>query len=561
VTVALLPFIVSAVALIVDVGSDYYPAGDVAGTELRTRDVGRHPVQLGLFSRDGWNHPGPLSFYLLAVPYRLAGSRSIGLNLGALLLNGAAIAGVVAIAKRRGGLPLMLLTLLGCGLVVHSLGPEFVREPWNVSMTVLPFGLLIFLAWEMTCGATWALPVAAFVASFCVQTHVGYALLAGPLCLVGTLCLFARRGDRSAVLRAALIAAGVLAVLWLPPVVQQLLSVDDGNLGKILSYFRNDSDKAVHTLTEGWRVMSNQFGLRPEWITGHRQLTPIGFEPTSLHSPAVPVLLVPFSAASLWLWRRREGDATRLAATVWLVLSLGVVWVARTLGRVYGYRLGWTWLVTMMASVVTLWAAWKFLEPHAKPMARRALGVVCALGVGVVTLVNCVDAARWGVPMPLQSPQVGALARQLGASLPAGDGDIVGRCSGDGCIYMSGLMLWLERHGYPARVDSATGLIGSDAPHRVHRRGRIRAVLDIEVSRPFGKFEAASDRPGRTMIAYVGTLPRNERARLIKRMSAIQAQQRAGALDDATFYAEAKELAKKLSTHAVGVFLAEPSPG
>ena len=156
IALGLVPLLVSAVTVFVRVRSSYYPAGDVAGTELQVRDVGHHPVLLGLFSRDGWNHPGPILFYVLAVPYRLTGGRSIGLLLGALLINGAAILGMALIARRHGGTPLLLLTLLGCGLVVRSFGPDLVRDPWNVSITVLPFGLLVFLTWEMISGSAWA---------------------------------------------------------------------------------------------------------------------------------------------------------------------------------------------------------------------------------------------------------------------------------------------------------------------------------------------------------------------------------------------------------------------
>ena len=61
-------------------------------------------------------------------------------------------------------------------LLVNGLGPQFARDVWNPHITVLPFLLLGFLAWTMSCGDRWAAPVGAVVASFLVQTHVGYAL-------------------------------------------------------------------------------------------------------------------------------------------------------------------------------------------------------------------------------------------------------------------------------------------------------------------------------------------------------------------------------------------------
>jgi len=567
IALGLVPLLVSAVTVFVRVRSSYYPAGDVAGTELQVRDVGHHPVLLGLFSRDGWNHPGPILFYVLAVPYRLTGGRSIGLLLGALLINGAAILGMALIARRHGGTPLLLLTLLGCGLVVRSFGPDLVRDPWNVSITVLPFGLLVFLTWEMISGSAWALPAGAFVASFCIQTHVGYALLAAPLLVLGTSCLVAqsyRRVQagraaavrRSRPLRAALVAAGVLVVLWLPPVLQQITAAH-GNLGKIAGYFLDDSGKKAHTLAEGWRLTSNQFGSRPEWITGHRAVIPLRFEPASLLHAAFPVYLLPFVGVAFALWRRGERDAFWLTATVGLTLSLGVVWVARTLGPVYDYRLGWIWVVTMFAFVATAWGAWRLVDERVRPTTRRALGVACVVALGAITLVNAVYAAR---PVgDAYSPQVAVLARQTTAALPRGSGDVIVRCSGDeGCVYYAALILWLERHGISARTQSAYGLVGSDSAHRVHRHGPVRAILDVEISKPFGKFDAAADRPGHRMIAYWGLLPRAERAQLVRRMTAIRAQRDAGTLDKTSFYVEALDLDRRLSTAAVGVFLTQP---
>jgi hypothetical protein len=59
---AALPFLVSAVAVLLAVGSDYHAWGDVAAIELLTRDVPDHPPLLGLFSQGDWNHPGPALF-------------------------------------------------------------------------------------------------------------------------------------------------------------------------------------------------------------------------------------------------------------------------------------------------------------------------------------------------------------------------------------------------------------------------------------------------------------------------------------------------------------------
>jgi hypothetical protein len=98
----------------------------------------------------------------------------------------------LAIARRRGGTPLVVATLVAFLLVVRTLGPEFLGDDWNLTITVLPYALLAFLTWSMLAGEMWALPAAAFVASFLVQTHIGFLATAVPLLALGAGALAVR---------------------------------------------------------------------------------------------------------------------------------------------------------------------------------------------------------------------------------------------------------------------------------------------------------------------------------------------------------------------------------
>src|SRR5689334_8524947 len=88
--VVIVPF---ALLLVRVVRSGWLASSDWAAIELRTRDVGTsHTPLVGVYSRYGWNHPGPLLFYVLALPYRLFGAQGHGILAGALIVNAAAIA-------------------------------------------------------------------------------------------------------------------------------------------------------------------------------------------------------------------------------------------------------------------------------------------------------------------------------------------------------------------------------------------------------------------------------------------------------------------------------------
>jgi hypothetical protein len=527
---SLLPLLVSAVALVVDVGRSYVPTADYAYTELLTRDVGHHAVLTGLYSRADWNHPGPALFYLLSIPYRLTGSASIGIHLGALLINGAAIAGIALIARRRGGTRLLLMSLVGCGLLVRAVGPAFVSNPWNPDITVLPYALLVLLAWTMTCGDTWALPVAAGVASFCVQTHVGYAPMAIPLLLWGAalLVVHARRADTTrALARPAALAAAVLAVMWLPPAIDELVH-SPGNLARIVHYFEHP-DRPSQSLTVGFRIVGGAFGLPPEWVAGARP--PFGFLGDHLfaHAAPPPVLLVPFLVAGFVLWRRRASDGVRLVLTLLVALGFGVASVSRTVGDIAAYRLGWTWVLAMLASVVVGWTAWLLVSDRTGGL--RGAGdrwLVTASMVALVVLagLDSVAAARAGDPQPHWTPVMTTLSPPVAAALPARAGDVIVRWhSAAGQFLAPGVVLDLERKGIPARVDpDPASRFGA---HRVHRHGPVRAVVTI-----LSADGVLAPPPDARVVSYYGTKSRQELARAVASRRALDAARAAGTITD-----------------------------
>jgi hypothetical protein len=503
------PLAVSAVYLLVFVGADFYPSGDIVATEMRTRDVGSHAVWLGPFSRDGWFHPGPLLFYLLAVPYRLLGSSSVALCVGALLINGASVVGMAVIARRRGGVTAALLTLVCSSLLLRALGPEFLRVPWNVYVTVLPYGLLLFLCWTLVCGDRWAAPIAVFVASFLVQTNIGYAALALPVLGVATAWLVAqavarRRHEGTAgepglreLVRPGLLSIGVVAVLWAPPVVEQLRS-DGGNLGRIVRWFRDGGDE-VHSLLEGWRVVARQYAVPPEWVVGAEPVNLLG-EPAYVSGRVVPLLLVVAVVAAVVLWRRAGPRAGSLIG-VWAMASvLGVVATARTVGPLFGYRLHWSWVLGMVGGLLILWAGWLVVRDRGAALGR-ALVPLCVVAVAVLAGANAVSAVRAGTPGEEEGrwmDELGPALRAELADLPGRDGDVLIRSTSFGSVgYATSLALDLERHGRPVRLPN-----DSLGEHRAQVPGApLRAVVDVVVDGDIPQFLERSDRE---LIAYAG---------------------------------------------------------
>jgi len=542
---ALLPLAASAVALIVGVGTSYVAGSDQGLIELRTSDVGRHAVLVGPYARDGWNHPGPALFYALAPVYRLAGGNSIGLALGALLINGLAVVGIAVVARRRGGLPLLLLTLVGCAVLMRSLGAPFLRDPWNPYVTVLPFGLLVLLTWAMTTGEAWALPVGVGVASFCVQTHVGYAPIAIPLVVWGAIWLIVsvrrrrnaddRVGDdrhddndqRSRdLVRASLAVAAVLVVMWLPTVIQEL-TASPGNLTEIAQDFA-DPKSQTHTLVEGYRLVSGQFELVPQWLTGHVDVDPFSGQPLLLFSAAPPVLLIPFALAALAFWRWRISGAIRLVATLLTACVAGVFAVSRVTGPAYEYRLKWTWFLATLAFVAVMWAAWMLIARRVR--SARSMQVLFAVPLSalvVLGIVNTMSAVRAGEPQGNISTAVHTLDPQVLASLPERHGDVVVRTTSfEGDVYQTALVLYLESRGTAVRVDRSRQ--DEYGAVRVHQRNApVRAELTIAADQ---EFDTTAARPGLHLVAYWGTRSPEVRADVVQHHADLVAAYEAGTI-------------------------------
>src|SRR6185436_4168126 len=74
---------------------------DGAILEISTIEALKGRQLLGPYSRFGWNHPGPLYFYLQAPWYLASGSHTAGMQAGALAINLVAIGVVALVCARR----------------------------------------------------------------------------------------------------------------------------------------------------------------------------------------------------------------------------------------------------------------------------------------------------------------------------------------------------------------------------------------------------------------------------------------------------------------------------
>jgi hypothetical protein len=518
----LLPLGVAVITLFVSVRPEFLPTADHALIEMQVRDVGHHELLNGLYSREDWRHPGPMFAYLAAPLYRLLGSTAVAVNTVAVLVNGASIAGMALIARRLGGRGPMLAMLVASALLLRTLGAETVRDPWNNYVTVLPFGLMIFLTWAMLCRETWALPAGVVVASFLAQAHVGYVLLALPLLLLGAGALVVgavRAGpgpDRRGLVRPGLLALGLLALLWLPPVYDAAVNRRDSNMARLVSYFRHSQD-ATHSLIEGWGVVTGQFSWPPEWATNALGPNFLG-EDRHMYTRPLPVLLALVALAAVVVWRGTTGR--RLVVVLAVALGLGIVAVARTLGGAFYYRLFWAWIPPVVAFVLVGWAGWMLVERRWPQRGTRVLTAGAVAVLAVLAIVNSVTQVTTDTRAEADGQVVAALLPGLLDDLDGRDGTVViTDALGTGSWYARGLILELERQGLDVKVPATD--IAPLSAHRVYRGGRLAGAYVVTRDQWIDQYAAD---PSMTLVAEWSSVSSREEERHEHAVADIEAE-------------------------------------
>lgn len=515
-------------------GTTWYPTGDMAQAELHVRGLWSNPPLVGAAGRiqsdagvQG-SHPGPSLWFAMYPMYALLGRTSLGLMAAVLSVHTVAVLAALRLARRLGGAALMLGLALALALVARSSGPAFFLDPWNPWLAVLPFAVFLLAIWAaLALDPKW-LVVATIAGIHCVHCHAGYLVLVGGL---GTLTVAALvvRAVRSAGVRSLLApvgwSAGAAAVMWLPPLVDQLTRTP-GNLSILFQHFSSPQEPFI-ARSMAARIVTSELSVLGPWLTGPALIERNAF--------GVVVTLGLWAAAVRAAWRRRDQRALWLHGALGAAVLLGTVSVLRIFGSYQEYTIRWFWILTAVLLVGSLWTLWR-----ATPAVRRAtIGppmVLAAVGaLLVVTAVSVVQfAQRAELTGEADSRLVGALHRDVEASL-ARSGRYLVRWHdpvGLGAVPF-GLVLQLERDGYRPGVDQE--FTAAALPHRVLPEDEADGLLWVVLGRRIDDFRGD---PAYTEIAGADLRSDAERARydelsdfLVRRFTEIGRPELAGALD------------------------------
>ncbi len=521
VVVALIPIVGSAIRL---GHAGWLPEGDDAMIARRTMSVfSTHPPLSGQPSTAGnlftlahppapgggaatpaaeidASHPGPLEYYLLAVPYRLGGWSPWALLAAVALVNGACVVAAVVFAWRRLGVVGGLAATVAVLVVAERLGTWNLARPLNASIAVLPLLTGLVTTWAALDGDRWAVVVAAACLSLVVQAHLGAAplgavilllALAGPVWLRFSARLSRGPGRPLSPSRhqrsipnlsakwsqddhiadknghasrwPALAAVVVLAVAWVLVLVEQVTADGRGNVTRLAEVARLEVDRAG--LGFGLAAVAKEV-VRPVWpgvgpLPRISIIGPIAFAPAMLQLLAVAVLLV---AAAVWGQRSGRRWLMRMVAVVAVAVVVPMLVLARGPDEV---RLGPAYQLTSLVAVSAFlaFALTAALATAVRPFfvhtvaptqphegsTRRSPQVV---GLAVLTLavVALATAVFGGPTYATDNHRTQALADAIRAKVPKGTYKLSAQGTWAYLSSLDAVSVDLLRHGYDIRV-------------------------------------------------------------------------------------------------------------
>ena len=383
-----------------------------------------HTPLLGAWSPWGWAHPGPVLFYALAPFYRVFGETGVLVGMG--LLNAAAIAGVIVVAHRRGGVELAALAGLMMALLVHSLGVSLLVDIWNPFAAFLPFVLFVMLAWGVLCRDWMLLPVAILVGSSVVQIHAGYIPSSSrsscsprvlPSSSSSTTHAAHRHGKPAAPWTGAdglgcggarhLVARARTATVRRRPESAPLLCTS------VIRPSRPRAGRPVRCLRP--RVPAgHRLGRRPRHRTGVDR----GRARLARRTHVAVVV-----AAGLLAWRRRHRDVAWLCVVVVITVASALLATARLTGPLFVYVTRWWWAAAAIANLAIVWAVIRLAGNRTLDRVVTAAALVAIVVVGLMSVADLpVSFAH-----PEMTPAIGALERPTESALDHHDRYLIDR--------------------------------------------------------------------------------------------------------------------------------------
>ncbi len=365
---------------------DWSPQADPALMALRALDTGTartpllgQPSQSGLYADSvaSVHHPGPLHFYLLALPVRLLGG-TLGMLVVSVLVTGSCLVTSAWAVFRQLGRTAGVVAALALAAVAFTTGASSLVHPVSSSIAGYPLLLSAVLCWCVAAGDVRLLPLATVAVSFTAQQHLAVvpatvAMTAGALVLLGVTWRREGRWQDPASRRGLRVAAGwsgaIALVLWSPVLVQQAFG-GTGNLGQIVWFARHDERANLGLGRAVWQA-AHALGLPP--LLGRTEVTGAWLisRPTAATWVSAAAVLAVVAVICV-RWRAEHPRRATLGTMTAIVLAAGLyngasVPVGLEQARLSFYH--WTFVLAFFVALVIGLAV-------AEPVLRAARGSV-----------------------------------------------------------------------------------------------------------------------------------------------------------------------------------------
>jgi hypothetical protein len=482
-------------------------SGDIALIELRIREVvSAHPPLTGAYSRYGWDHPGPVFFWLAAVPYRLLGGGAAALDLVAVAVNTIGIMVLLRLAARLGRAPWYAIAGALVALVL-GLSPDALASVWNVTITNVAVLLFVVACWGVWCSIDRAGWIALVAGSFVVQSHIGTGVVIGPLAVATTGLVVWRWWNRDGHPLDALAGPIALAgLLWVAPVGIDALTDPPGNLARLVRWSLTHDEPQIGFGTAArllGRTSSLTFVVEPRLERG------VFLDIETVELGVLPGLAIILLVASWFVaWRagwRRELVWCSIVGSLWLSGLVAAASITLPLGW---WLVQWLEPVGWMTWSAVALVAWRVAVDRRPALVRARAPVAVAMAALLTgTVVHAVDVVRSHERTTVQH----ATIRRLAEAVPSGvvDGPIAVVTEGDLLLAdatLAGVVAALDRRGTDTCVEAR--LIDKFRAHRVcDAAAAPRLLLRLEPT-------AAPPPSDSTTLVVVDPLTNEQRAEI-----------------------------------------------
>ncbi|MFC1854076.1 hypothetical protein ACFL27_28165 [candidate division CSSED10-310 bacterium] len=353
-----------------------YSVTDYAIIEIGVHQAKQGTRLVGLYSRFGWFHPGPLYFYLLVPCYTFWGCTGYGLIAGARFIMLSAIVVVLVLVYQSHNRILFLFTSFLISFFIYR-GLQYWLEPvwviiWTPMVTILPFGAFLFIAFYLALGRIFCLPLLIVFGTFLVQTHLGYTFVTVAVLMAALVLGVANnrqnriRSDSYFTLKKGgwylLAAVLIFVLLWLPPLFQELKS-SPGNLTEIYTFFQEHRAEG-QSLTVVLEIMNRQaltsLNFFWEYFSGHK-----------LATPSTSVVLIEVLLLLLFLtlnYRRQQTFLVCMQSLCLIALCASFYSILSIIDEIHFYLIGWIKMIHYLvwSSILYSLLAWLYQFCYSK---------------------------------------------------------------------------------------------------------------------------------------------------------------------------------------------------